>query len=119
MSKNIGNEKLAEAKKVLAQANKEKNAAHSAAHQFDKHSMAHKNGQAPKIVGGMEHKSSHDTVLQRQLTENAPHPRGSDTKGITIFQKQLRAGGSQTSVPKNPRRTWAQQTISGTQPLGS
>lgn len=90
------------------------------AHARDSHSVDRGDSYKPvKVVGGDEHKSSHNTVLQRQLKADSPHPRGSDTKGITIFQKQLAAGGSQTGVPKNKMRTWAQQTIGHSQPLGS
>jgi hypothetical protein len=43
-----------------------------------------------KVVGGDEHKSSHDTVLQRKLNaKDGAETRGTNVPTRTLFQKKI------------------------------
>jgi hypothetical protein len=90
MKSNIAARKLSEAKKQLAQNQKELAAQHATATAKDVHKIDRGDSFAPvKVVGGYENKSSRGTVLQKELA------RHNDDKieknpGRTLLQQKLR-----------------------------
>jgi len=89
MKSDIAARKLSEAKKQLAQNQKEQDAAHSASHARDTHSLDRGDSHAGvKVVGGYENKSSRGTFLQKKLASTDNDTFSGNPKR-TMLQKKL------------------------------
>lgn len=89
MKSNIAARKLSEAKKQLHAAQKEQDAAHSASHARDTHSLDRGDSHAGvKVVGGYENKSSRGTFLQKKLASTDNDTFSGNPKR-TMLQKKL------------------------------
>jgi hypothetical protein len=90
--KSISERKQVESAKGLRAAQKELKRQEVESHVRDVHKIDRGDSFKPiKVVGGDEHKSSHDTVLQRKLkASDGAVTRGTDVPTRTLFQKQIK-----------------------------
>lgn len=65
---------------------------HREAHAKDVHKIDRGDSHKPiKVVGGDENKSSHGTIYQNKMQRDETSTRGTDTKNLSIFAKQIAA----------------------------
>jgi hypothetical protein len=100
----MGTRKAAESAKGLRDAQKELQRQDATAHSYSPKTY--------KLIGSKElQKGRPKTVLQKELVTDRPHPRGSDTKNLSIFAKQIAASDGKSGAYKNPRRTEGQKLL--------
>jgi hypothetical protein len=94
MKSDIAARKLSEAKKQLAQNQKEQSQSHTFAHRLDTHDLKNKGeGAGIRVVGGDEHKSSHGTLYQAKMRRNETATNAGVPKPRTTLQRQQAASG--------------------------
>lgn len=82
--------KLKEAAQQLKAIQREQAQKHAASHARDLHRIDRGDSAKPvKVVGGDEHKSSHNTALQKKLKANDVSTRGTFVPQRTILQRQI------------------------------